>query len=111
MYREDVMIGHGRIDCDVDISLKFETHRTWTQFSRMQAILVFVEDCNFYLENVANRIFRVNGIAVEAGQIRQLPASALLDFSWMLLIFIPNRTFVRESRTALEGTPSGSKKR
>jgi hypothetical protein len=77
----------------------------------MQVILAFVEDCNFYLENVGNRVFRVNGVVVEAGQICQLPAGALLDFSGTLLMFIPNETLVRDIRTVLEGPPSGSKRR
>jgi hypothetical protein len=111
MRREAVMIGRGTIDRDVDIDLTFETDRTCTHISRMQAILAFLEDCNFYLENVGNRVFRVNGVVVEAGQICQVPAGALLDFSGTLLMFIPNETLVKDIRAAIDGTPSSSKKR
>jgi hypothetical protein len=111
MRREAVLIGRGTIDRDVDIDLTFETDRTCTHISRMQAILAFVEDCNFYLENVGNRVFRVNGVVLEAGQICQLLPGALLDFSGTLMMFIPNETLVKDIRAALDGAASSSKKR
>jgi hypothetical protein len=107
MRREALLIGRGTVDHPVDVDLTFESDRTCTHISRMQAILAFMEDGHFYLENVGHRVLRVNGRAIEAGQICQLTTGALLDFSGTLLIFIPNDKLVKEIRVAYEafGSP------
>ena len=111
MKREALLIGRGTPGHDVDIDLTFETDRTCTHISRAQAILSFMQDCNFYLENIGNRVFRVNGALVEPGKICRLPAGAMLDFSGALLMFIPNEEFVVEIAKAVDGNPIFAKRK
>jgi hypothetical protein len=111
MRREAVLIGRGTLDHDVDIDLTFESDRTCTHISRMQAIVSFLEDNRFYLENVGHRVLRVNGVTIEPGQMCQLPSGALLDFSGTLLIFIANEAFAKEIHGAVDGTGSSSSKK
>lgn len=101
MRREAILIGRGTADRDVDIDLTFETDRTCSHISRGQAILSFLDDCNFYLENIGNRVFRVNGVVIHPGRICRLKPGALLDFSGALLMFIPNERFVRDIKSDL----------
>ena len=111
MKREALLIGRGTADHDVDIDLTFETDRTCTHISRAQAILSFMSDCNFYLENIGTRVFRVNGALIHPGKICRLIPGAILDFSGTLLMFIPNEEFVVEIAKAVDGNPVFAKKR
>ena len=111
MRSEAIMIGRGSADQIVDVELNFVSEKPCVHISRNQAIISFLEDCNFYIENCGNRAFRVNGIIIPVGGMAILPPNALLDFSDSLLIFIPNTKFVQEIKHAMENPQTNSKSR
>jgi hypothetical protein len=111
MGRQAIVIGRGTTDHEVDIDLTFESDRNCCHISRAQAVLSFLEDCCFYLENVGNRAFRVNGLLIESGGMCQLPPGALLDFSGALLMFIPNESLVADIKSTMDSTHGSARKR
>jgi hypothetical protein len=111
MVRQAIVIGRGTADHDVDIDLTFESDRNCCHISRAQAVLSFLEDGFFYVENVGNRAFRVNGLLIESGAMCQLPPGALLDFSGALLMFIPNESLVADIKSALDSAQGNARKR
>lgn len=108
MKKEAVLIGRGTNDTEVDIDLSFGDLCSCTHNSRNQAILTFMEDCNFYLENIGSRTLRVNGKILKNGDKCLLKEGALLDFMDTCFIFFPNMPLVEEIRTAYE-SPSPAK--
>lgn len=108
--REAVLIGRASnlSEVDVDLSSIDRTH-TCIHISRQQAILSFLQDCNFYIENIGNRTFRVNGIEISTGKICRLPPYAILDFCGILLMFIPNERFIETVRQHLNSQTEGQK--
>jgi hypothetical protein len=96
--REAVLIGRATSFADIDIDLAFEGEKSCLHVSRRQAILYFLYDCNFYIENVGNRPFRVNGFLINPGKTCRVSPFAILDFSGILLMFIPNEKFIDEIR-------------
>lgn len=114
MRNEAIMIGRGSADQIVDVELNFVSEKPCIHISRNQAIISFLEDCNFYIENCGNRVFRVNGVIIPIGGIALLPPNALLDFSDALLIFIPNLKMVNGIKDNLKKgpqTPNKQKKK
>ena len=111
MRREAILIGRHTIDHHVDVDLNFETHQFCTHISRAQAVLSFQDDYKFYLENVGNRTFRVNGVLIPSTGVCCLPPGALLDFSGALLLFIPNQQLINELISYVENSQKPSKQK
>ncbi|KAH0791291.1 microspherule protein 1-like isoform X1 [Histomonas meleagridis] len=109
MCRESVMIGRGTADFDVDVDLTSAGLTSCTHVSRNQALLSFMDDFNFYLENIGNRQFRVNGKLIPCGCSCILKPGAILDFMDALLIFIPNMKFISDLKTACENAGTQNK--
>lgn len=111
MKKESILIGRGTNDFDVDVDLSLGNLCSCTHTSRNQAILTFMEDCNFYLENIGSRSFRVNGKILKNGDKCILKEGALLDFMDSLFVFIPNLSIIDEIKKAYENpAPTRSKK-
>ena len=110
MQNEAIMIGRGSPDQIVDVEMNFVSEKPCIHVSRNQAIISFLEDCNFYIENCGNRAFRVNGILIPVGAIAILPPNSILDFSDALLMFIPNLKLVEEVKEAMTKAPQSSSK-
>ena len=110
MQSEAIMIGRGSADQIVDVEMNFVSEKPCTHISRNQAIISFLEDCNFYIENCGNRAFRVNGVIIPVGAMGILPPNSILDFSDALLLFIPNLNLVEEVKEAMKKTPQSSSK-
>lgn len=102
MKREAITLGRESIDYDVDVDLSFENEKTCIHTSRVQAILSFLPDLNFYLENIGNRGFRVNGELIPPGDICKINEGDILDFSGVLLLFIPNTRLIDDIRRKLD---------
>ena len=106
MKREAITFGRESIDYDVDVDLSFEIEKTCIHTSRVQAILSFLDDFNFYLENIGNRAFRVNGELIPPGDICMVNEGDIFDFSGVLLLFLPNKRLIEEIRQKLDsGAP------
>ncbi|OHS99052.1 hypothetical protein TRFO_08615 [Tritrichomonas foetus] len=111
MKNEAIMIGRGSADQIVDVEMNFVSEKPCVHISRNQAIISFLEDFNFYIENCGNRAFRVNGAIIPVGGMAILPPNAILDFSDSLLVFIPNMKLVNDVKNAVENPQSSSKSR
>ncbi|EAY23076.1 hypothetical protein TVAG_183120 [Trichomonas vaginalis G3] len=98
MRRESIVFGRQSIDCDVDVDINFESEPSCPHTSRLQAILSFRPDMNFYLENIGIRAFRVNGELLKTGEICMLQETDILDFSGALFMFLPNKRLVNQIR-------------
>ena len=101
MRREAILIGRGSIDFDVDVDLSNFGEKACVHISRHQAIISFLMDYNFYIQNIGNRIFRVNGLPIYPGQMGRLPDNALLDFSGILMIFYPNHRLISDLKESV----------
>ena len=101
MRREAILIGRGSIDFDVDVDLSNFGEKACVHISRHQAILSFLMDYNFYIQNIGNRIFRVNGAPIYPGQMGRLPENAILDFSGILMIFYPNKQLIADLKESV----------
>lgn len=94
MKREAILLGRASLDFDVDVDLTYTGERSCVHTSRLQAIVSFMSDLNFYIQNIGNRCFRVNGEIIPPGDFGKLPSNSLLDFSDVLLVFIPNTDLI-----------------
>lgn len=110
MCNEAIMIGRGSADQIVDVEMNFISEKPCIHISRNQAIISFLEDCNFYIENCGNREFRVNGAIIPSGAMGMLPPNSILDFSDALLLFIPNLSLVAKVKEEMKKTPQSSSK-
>ena len=70
-----------------------------------------IRDCNFYIENIGTRLFRVNGVQVLPGNMAKIPPFAILDFSDTMFLFIPNLKFVENVKKAMNAKYYNPKKR
>ena len=94
-----VLLGRAGEKADVDIDISYNTDPHCTHISRKQAVLSFQPDFEFYLANIGNRGFRVNGEIIPPGVACKLPSGAILDFSGALFIFIPNEELIQKLRS------------
>jgi len=94
--REAVLIGRSAPNAEVDINLALECDKECVQVSRKQAIISFFADCNFYIENIGRKPFRVNGVLINPGKICLLPHYSVLDFSSIVLVFLPNLQLIKK---------------
>ena len=94
MRREAILIGRATNYHEVDIDLTNERDKSIIHISRLLAIISFLQDRNFYIENIGNRPFRVNGVIINPGKICRIPQYAILDFSNVMFMFIPNHRFL-----------------
>ena len=108
--REAVLLGRATSYAEVDIDLTVESDKNSIHIDRKQAILSFLPDCNFYIENIGNRPFRVNGVVIKSGKMCRVPPFAILDFSNVLFMFVPNERFIQSIRENIQNTSDGSKK-
>ncbi|OHS95344.1 hypothetical protein TRFO_38533 [Tritrichomonas foetus] len=93
-----IIIGRNSPQGEVDIDLSYYMKGGCHHVSRQQAILSFQKDYFFYLENIGKRSFRVNGTIVPKGKFCILQPGAIIDFSDILLMFIPNEPLVDKIR-------------
>ncbi|EAX95061.1 hypothetical protein TVAG_428640 [Trichomonas vaginalis G3] len=111
MRREAIMIGRGTLDFDVDVNLSEFGERACVHVSRNQAVISFLLDFNFYITNIGNRTFRVNGVVIGPGKKCRLHDEYLLDFSGILLIFYSNRQLIDQIKVALDDSMENQNKR
>ena len=106
MRREALLLGRATNFHEVDIDLTNERDKSSIHISRLQAIISFLQDCNFYIENIGNRPFRVNGVIINPGKMCKIPPYAILDFSNLLFMFIPNQRFIDLLKKFVQSNPS-----
>lgn len=94
--QQAVLLGRRTLDFDVDIDITSIVNKKCYHVSKSQAIISFLEDFNFYIENIGKRPFRVNGVLLEHGKMCMLKDGYLLDFSDCLLIFYSNVLLINE---------------
>lgn len=95
MCKEAVMIGKPSDDGEIDVDLTLES--TYNSLDlKHYAVVSFLPDFRFYLENVSQALIRVNGVVLRYGQICIIPNGAILDFSDSLLTFLHNVRFIDE---------------
>ena len=111
MRREAILLGRASSLAEVDIDISFDDEKSCVHISRRQAIISFLEDCNFYIENIGTRLFRVNGVQVLPGNMAKIPPFAILDFSDTMFLFIPNLKFVENVKKAMNAKYYNPKKR
>lgn len=102
MRREAIMIGRGTLDFDVDVNLSEFGERSCVHISRHQAVITFRPDFNFYITNIGNRIFRVNGVIIQPGKTCRLHDDYLLDFSGILFIFYSNKQLIEDIKMEVD---------
>ena len=90
MMRSRMTIGYSHQFYDTDFDLRLASNSDCCHISKKQAIISFLPDGNFYIENIGSAIFRVNGVIVPPKKSATLPDLALLDFCDQLYIFVPN---------------------
>jgi len=91
-----ILLGRSTDKTFVDIDLSYGLDPFCTHLSRNQAIISFLEDSNFYIENIGLRSFRVNGVLIPPNSICQLNEGSILDFSGYVLLFLPNSSMVEQ---------------
>ena len=96
MVRSRVSIGYSRNFNEVDIDLRLAATADCCHISKKQAVLSFLQNGHFYIENIGSSIFRVNGVIIPPKKVACLPEMALLDFCDQLYIFIPNTQLVNK---------------
>ena len=111
MRREAILLGRASSLAEVDIDISFDDDKSCVHISRRQAIISFLEDCNFYIENIGKRLFRVNGVQIHPGNMAQLPPFSILDFSDTIFMFIPNLRFVDNVKRAMNAKYYNPKKK
>jgi hypothetical protein len=89
-----VIIGRATVDKPVDINLGFIVDPVCPHVSRQQASLQLMWDGHFYIENIGQGVFRVNGIVIKPNHFCAVLKGALLDFCGIILLFIPNQKAV-----------------
>ena len=110
MPRSRLTIGfsHGFFETDVDLRLISDTE--CPHISKKQAIISLLPDCHFYIENIGNAVFRVNGVIIPPKKACLLPDLALLDFCDQLFMFVPNTKIVDKIRAAYKNSKAIKKK-
>ena len=96
MNRQAILLGRASSLAEVDIDISTNDDNSCVHISRRQAIISFLDDCNFYIENIGKRTFRVNGVLIKPDQMARIPSFAILDFSGVLFMFIPNKRLIEE---------------
>lgn len=102
MRKQMIIIGRGTQDTPVDVDISYLADHICPHVSRHQAVLQFMMDGNFYIENVGNSIFRVSGKIIKPGQYARVDANALLDFADNVLVFVPNGKLIKEITQKLD---------
>lgn len=102
MRKRMIILGRGTQDTPVDVDLGYLTNHICAHVSRQQALLQFMPDGNFYIENVGNSMFRVSGKILKPGQYARVDANAILDFADNILVFMPNTELVAEIKGKLD---------
>ena len=98
MKQTALIIGRSTDNVIVDIDLGYFIPHSCHHVSKRQAVISFQKDFCFYLENIGKRPFRVNGVLIPKGKVCILQPGAILDFSDILFIFIPNEVLVDRIR-------------
>jgi len=94
MKRSRISIGRSTDDQKVDVDLRFTTNGECIHYSRVQAIVSFLEDSCFYLENVGHCLIRVNGIMVPPRGVCKLLNGYIIDISDILIVFLINQSLI-----------------
>lgn len=89
-----VIIGRGSSANKVDIDLSFIIPPGRSHISRKQAVITLMTDYNFYIQNIGKRPIRVNGVYIPPEGMCVLSTFSLIDFSGLLLLFIPNTELI-----------------
>lgn len=91
-----VTIGYRRYIAELNIDLSLICDHDCSHISHNQAIITFLEDYRFYIENIGTQVFRVNGVIVPPNKCAHLPNYAILDFCDLLFMFIINKNKISE---------------
>ena len=90
MMRSRMTIGYSHQFYETDFDLRLASPTECCHISKKQAIISFLPDGCFYIENIGSAIFRVNGVIIPPKKVAHIPDYALLDFCDQLYIFVPN---------------------
>lgn len=85
-----ILIGRSSSKGPVDLDLVPFIPTGCKHVSRLQAILSYLDNFTFCLENIGSRAFRVNGTLLFPCSACILHPQSLLDFSGAIFIFFPN---------------------
>jgi hypothetical protein len=97
-----VKIGRYPEDSIYGICLIYLNDKACRHISREQASLQLMYDGKFYLENIGNGILRVNGRIITPKQYCVVPPGAILDFSSVCMVFLPNHQLTNHLMKELE---------
>lgn len=94
-----IIIGKNTNTTTVDIDLSFFMKPGCHHVSKRQALLSFQRYSDrfcFYLENIGQRAFRVNGRLIPKGKVAVLNNGSMIDFSDILFIFVQNDQLIEK---------------
>ena len=104
-------IGYSHMCETTDFDMRLASETNCCHISKKQAIISFLPDGKFYIENIGSAVFRVNGVIIPPYKCALLPDLALLDFCDNLYIFVPNTVLVNKIYTSYLQALKASKKK
>jgi len=96
MTHSRVLVGFSHTHNFADIDLHLISPQECNHISEHQAIISFLPNFFFYIENVGKSLFRVNGIIIRPGQACKIPPLSIIDFCDILFMFIPNESLIKK---------------
>ncbi|OHT00332.1 hypothetical protein TRFO_08000 [Tritrichomonas foetus] len=96
MKNKFIIIGRQTDDnsMDNDIDLGLFNSLVCEHVSRLQATIQFMHNGKFYVENIGQNAFRINGDVIYPTQIAEVPDQAIFDFNNTIFIFFINHDLV-----------------
>ena len=103
MKNKFIIIGRQTDDnsMDNDVDLGFFNSLCCEHVSRIQATIQFMSDGKFYVENVGQNVFRINGAILYPKKVAEVPDQSIFDFNNTIFLFFINHKLVRSIMKSL----------
>ena len=93
---------HDTIVNEIDLDIKSITGYESSAFGSYGCLLMFKEDCEFYLENVGDAPILVDAIELRKGDVIYVKDNAIIEFGEAALVFKINWVFVNSVKKAMK---------
>lgn len=89
MRHQCVTIGAGGVGRRVMVDLRgFDERVPVSTLTRFAAVVMFMEDGCFYIENTGRKTFAVNGTDIPPGSVAKVPDQSIFDFADVIFMFL-----------------------